>query len=448
MPFQIWRPAVTDLSRLTATAAQSQLASGTITSEQLVQACLERIAAREPEVKAFAHIDREYALTQARAADAARRSGQGVGPLNGIPVGIKDIIDTADMPTQNGCAYFKGRQPSADAACVTLLREAGAVIIGKTVTTELASSPPGPTCNPHNLGHTPGGSSSGSAAGVADFMFPLALGTQTGGSVIRPASFCGIYALKPTYGLIPRRGVTMQSHTLDTIGVYGRSVEDLALIADALSAHDPNDSGSYTRSRPNLMRAATEAVPVKPIFAYVKTPVWHQVDPIAQEAFAELVAELGDQVHELEMPSLEDVIANHGIVQAAENAGYYGYLADKAGDGISAAMRERILSGRGVTAERYIKALNAREAASREIDMLLASYNAILTPASTGPAPKTLASTGNPVFNAPWTYLGQPCVNLPLMEADGMPIGVQLVGARRDDGRLLRTSRWLAEHLG
>ncbi len=246
---------MTDLARLTATAAQKLLASRDITSEQLVKACVDRIAAREPEVKAFAHFDPDYAMTQARAADEAFRSGKGVGPLNGIPVGIKDIIDTQDMPTQNGCEFFKGRQPSADAACVTALRDAGAVIIGKTVTTEMASTYPGPTCNPHNLGHTPGGSSSGSAAGVADCMFPLALGTQTGGSVIRPASFCGIYGLKPTFGMISRTGVTMQSHTLDTVGVYGRSVEDLALIADVLSAQDPRDAGSYSRSRPNLARA-------------------------------------------------------------------------------------------------------------------------------------------------------------------------------------------------
>lgn len=438
---------VTDLSRLTATSALSQLASGDITSEQLVKACLDRIAEREPQVKAFAYLDPDGALAQARAADAARKSGKGVGPLNGLPVGVKDIIDTADQPTQNGCAYYKGRQPQRDATCVTLLREAGAVIIGKTVTTEMASTTPNETCNPHNLGHTPGGSSSGSAAGVADFMFPLALGTQTGGSVIRPASFCGIYALKPTFGLIPRGGVTMQSHTLDTVGVYGRSVEDLALITDALSAHDPEDPGSYPRSRPNLRATAMAKVPVKPLFAYVKTPTWHLVDKVAQEAFDELVAELGPLVQEIEMPSLENTVANHGIVQAAENAAYYGRLADVAGDAISAGLRTRLEAGRKVTGEAYIKAVNTRETASREVDMMLASYSAILTPASTGPAPKTLASTGNPIFNSPWTFLGQPCVNLPLMEADGLPIGVQLIGARRDDGRLLRTAQWLGQHV-
>jgi Asp-tRNA(Asn)/Glu-tRNA(Gln) amidotransferase A subunit family amidase len=438
---------VTDLTKLTAIAAQKQLAAGDISSEQLVKACLDRIAAREPQVKAFAYLDPDGALAQARAADAARKSGRGVGPLNGIPVGIKDIIDTADMPTQNGCDFFRGRQPNEDAACVAALRDAGAVIIGKTVTTEMASTHPGGTTNPHNAGHTPGGSSSGSAAGVADFMFPLALGTQTGGSVIRPASFCGVYALKPTFGLISRMGVTMQSHTLDTVGVYGRCAEDLALIADVLSAHDPRDNGSYQRSRPNLMAAAAEKVPVKPLFAYIKTPMWNEVDEIAKEAFAELIAELGGQVEELEMPSLEAVVANHATVMAAEQAAYYGKLASNAGDAISGTLRKRIEAGRKIPVDAYIKAVNERENDSRNIDMMLTSYTAILTPASTGPAPKTLASTGNPVFNSPWTYLGQPCVNVPLLEADGLPIGVQLVGGRRDDGRLLRTARWLAEHI-
>ena len=438
---------MTDLARLTATAAAKLMADREITSEQLVKACLDRISEREPQVKAFAHLDPEHALTQARAADDAFRSGKGVGPLNGLPVGIKDIIDTKDMPTQNGCAFFKGRQPEADAACISALRDAGAVIIGKTVSTEMASTHPGPTCNPHNLGHTPGGSSSGSAAGVADFMFPLALGTQTGGSVIRPASFCGIYGLKPTFGLISRTGITMQSHTLDTVGVYGRSVEDLALIADALSAHDPRDAGSYPRSRPNLAKAAAEKPPVKPLFAYIKTPMWDLLDDVTKEAFTELVAELGAQAEEIDLPSLSEVVADHATVMAGENAGYYGRLIDAGGESISPALRARIEAGRKVSVEAYVRAFNARAAASQHIDDMLTNYTAILTPAATGPAPKTLASSGNPIFNAPWTYLGQPCVALPLMEADGMPIGVQLVGSRRDDGRLLRTAKWLAAHV-
>jgi Asp-tRNA(Asn)/Glu-tRNA(Gln) amidotransferase A subunit family amidase len=444
---------VTDLTKLTATEASALMATGDLTSEALTKACIARIEAREPEVKAFAYFDAENALEQARTIDRNRAAGKIAGPLVGLPVGIKDIIDTADMPTQNGSAFFKDRQPTDDAACVATLRQAGCVIIGKTVTTELATLTPGKTCNPRNLGHTPGGSSSGSAAGVADGMFPLALATQTGGSVIRPASFCGIYGLKPTFGMISRVGVTMQSYTLDTVGVYGRSIADLALLADALSGHDARDSASYyPRAATNMVRIAAEKAPVAPLFCFVKTPAWEVADPIAKEAIAELIAELGDRVEEMEMPSLAAVAAHAATVGGAENAGYYGPIADVAGEAMSKPLRERIEKGRKISAETYINALNARERAASAIDTQLSlSHTAIITLAAPGPAPKSLASTGNPAFNAPWTYLGHPCVTLPLLEAPtssgGLPIGVQLIGARRDDARLLRTAQWLVDHL-
>jgi Asp-tRNA(Asn)/Glu-tRNA(Gln) amidotransferase A subunit family amidase len=451
---QYWSLAVppstpSDLNLLTATEASRRMAAGDLTSEALTKACIARITAREPEVKAFAYFDADQALEQARAMDRARASGKLTGPLVGLPVAVKDIIDTADMPTENGSAIFKGRQPPDDAACVAALRQAGCVIIGKTVTTELATLTPGKTHNPANLGHTPGGSSSGSAAGVADGMFPLALATQTGGSVIRPASFCGIYALKPTFGMISRVGVTMQSHTLDTIGVYGRSVADLALLADALSAYDARDAQSYyPRTATNMVRIAAEKPPVTPLFCFVKTPAWEVADPIAKEAIAELIAELGDRVEEMEMPSLVTTAAHAATVGGAENAAYYGGIADAAGDAMSKGLRERIEKGRKISAEAYIKALNARERAAPAIDNQLSlSHTAIITLAAPGPAPKTLGSTGNPAFNAPWTYLGHPCVTLPLLEVDGMPLGVQLIGARRDDARLLRTAQWLVDKL-
>jgi Asp-tRNA(Asn)/Glu-tRNA(Gln) amidotransferase A subunit family amidase len=442
---------VTDLTKLTATDASKLMAAGKLTSEQLTKACIDRIAAREPEVKAFAYFDADNAMDQARRIDRARASGKFSGPLAGLPVGVKDIIDTADMPTENGSPLFKDRQPEKDAACVAALREAGCVIIGKTVTTELATLTPGKTHNPVDLGRTPGGSSSGSAAGVADGMFPLALATQTGGSVIRPASFCGIYALKPTFGLISRVGVTMQSHTLDTVGVYGRSVADLALIADALSHHDDRDPGSYSpRLRTNMTRIAAEPMPVKPLFCYIKTPMWEQADKVTLEAFDELVAELGDLVEEMDMPSLAITAANAATVQGAENAAHYGHLMDQAkGEAqgsMSGRLRERLMAGRKITGEAYVRALMMREKAASALDNQLSlSHTAILTLAAPGPAPKT---TGNLVFNAPWTFTGNPCVTLPLLEADGLPIGVQLIGARRDDARLLRTAQWLVDRLG
>lgn len=438
---------MTDLTTLTATDAAALIRQGEISSEELTAACLARVAERDPDVQAWAHLDPAHALAQAREADAARKSGKGAGPLNGIPVGIKDIIDTADQPTECGSPFFKGRRPTKDAACVAALRQAGAVIMGKTVTTELATLTPPKTRNPINPAHTPGGSSSGSAAGLAAGMFPAALATQTGGSVIRPASFCGIYGFKPSFGLISRTGVLLQSHTLDTVGVYGRSIEDLALLTDALSAYDERDAGSYPRSQPSLLATAREDAPLPPLFVFVKTPAWDQADEVTKAAFEELVAELGNTCQALDMPSLEDVIADHKRVQGAENAAYYGPILQRAPETVSPGLTERIEAGAKVPVADYIRALAKRDRAYAGIEDILHDYTAILTLAAPGPAPKSHATTGNPIFNGLWTYLGTPAVTLPLLEADGMPIGVQLIGARRDDGRLLRTARWLVKHL-
>ena len=437
----------TNLATLGAAQAARALRSGEMSAEDYTKACLARIAAREEEVQAWVHLDPGHALAQARAADDLRREGKGLGPLHGLPVGIKDIIDTADMPTQNGSPVFAGYQPRDDAFCVSALRAAGAIIMGKTVTTELATLTPNKTRNPHNTAHTPGGSSSGSAAAVADRMIPLALGTQTGGSVIRPASFCGIYGLKPTLGLISRRGVTLQAHTLDTVGVYGRSLEDLALIADALSAHDPDDPVSYPRGRTSLSQILAGTVPAPPLFAFCRTPAWEQADAATREAFETFAARLGDRVQEVALP-LEDAFSRHQpAVQAAENAAYYGPLLARAPQAISPGLTARIEAGAKVPAKDYITAVNARETHYAAVEQVLQRHAAILTPASPGPAPKGLGSTGSPIFNGVWTYLGVPCVTLPLLEADGMPFGVQLVGMRRDEGRLLRTARWLVEHV-
>jgi Asp-tRNA(Asn)/Glu-tRNA(Gln) amidotransferase A subunit family amidase len=441
---------LTDVTQLTAASAADLLATRAISAEELTRAYIARIEARELAVKAFAHFDPAKAIKQARAIDSARAAGRLQGPLAGLPVGIKDIIDTADMPTENGSAVFKGRQPANDAACVATLRQAGCVIIGKTVTTELATLTPGKTHNPVNLGHSPGGSSSGSAAGVADGMFPLALATQTGGSIIRPASFCGIYGLKPTYGMISRAGVTMQSHTLDTVGVYGRSVTDLALLADALDCFDPNDAQSYPRSQsPSLSRMLQTTLNDPPKFLFVKTPAWDAADEAAKAALHGIVKKLGNRIDERPMASLAPAVTYAAAVSGAENAFYYGGLADRAGDAFSAGLRARIEAGRKVTGEAYLTAIQAREALAADVDLQLAlAHGVVLTLAATGPAPKTLASTGNPAFNAPWTYLGHPCVTLPLLSVGGLPLGIQLVGARRGDAHLLRTAQWLVDHCG
>jgi Asp-tRNA(Asn)/Glu-tRNA(Gln) amidotransferase A subunit family amidase len=278
-------------------------------------------------------------------------------------------------------------------------------------------------------------------------MVPLALGTQTAGSVIRPASFCGIYGFKPTLGLISRHGVILQSHTLDTVGVYGRTVEDLALVADAMAIHDTQDPVSLVGSRPSLGAIAGSEPPLPPLFAFVRTPAWEQTAPVLKDAFAELIAELGGRIEEVEMPTLAQAVACQRIVQSAENAAYYGIFLERKPELVSEGLTERLKAGARIAAQDYIRAVNMREKIYASVEEVLGQYSAILAPSSLGPAPKGLSSTGDAVMNGLWTYLGVPCINLPLLEADGLPIGVQLIGARRDDGRLLRTARWLARHL-
>jgi Asp-tRNA(Asn)/Glu-tRNA(Gln) amidotransferase A subunit family amidase len=273
----------------------------------------------DADVQAWAFLDPEHALVQARAADESRLSGRPVGPLHGVPVGIKDIIDTGDMPTENGSVLHAGRTPSRDAAVVAMLRAAGAVIMGKTVTTEFATRAPGKTRNPHNPAHTPGGSSSGSAAAVAAGMVPLALGSQTTGSTIRPAAYCGVYGLKATYGLIPRHGMFQLSRTLDHVGLFARAIEDLALLLEQVVGHDERDPDSRPRARVPYRAVAVEEPPLPPMLAFVKTARWHQVDADAREAFAELTAHLGDRVEEVELSEAADeALAWHEAISGAE----------------------------------------------------------------------------------------------------------------------------------
>jgi aspartyl-tRNA(Asn)/glutamyl-tRNA(Gln) amidotransferase subunit A len=405
------------------------IAAGELASEALVTACLARIAAREPRVQAWTFLDPGLALAQARAADAR----QATGPLHGVPIGIKDIIDTADMPTENGFAGHAGRRPAEDAACVRALREAGAVIMGKTVTTELAHRVAGKTRNPVDPAHTPGGSSSGSAAAVRAGMVPAALGTQTGGSVIRPASYCGVHALKPTFGLISRAGMLPQSEPLDTIGTYGRSVEDVAYLTDAL-----------TTAAQTLHRTAMQQPPHRPRLAFVKTPVWGRGETRMHAALEAFAASLGPDCEEVALPDdLAVVWTWHRTVQLYGMARHYGPLSDQHGPLMSPRLTQHVAEGREIPSATYREAVANRETAYASLAPIFARFDAILTPASPGPAPAGLRYTGEATFNAFWTYTGTPCVTLPLLEVDGLPMGVQLTGPRGADGPLLRTARWL-----
>jgi Asp-tRNA(Asn)/Glu-tRNA(Gln) amidotransferase A subunit family amidase len=435
---------------LDACTLRDRLAAGALRAIELVDACIARIEAREPEIRAWAWFDPEFARHQARALDAFRATGRPVGPLHGLPVGIKDIIDTARIPTQNGCALDAGRKPAADAFVVERLKAAGAIIMGKTVTTELAYLTPGPTRNPHNTDHTPGGSSSGSAAAVAAGMVPLAVGTQTGGSVIRPASFCGVTGFKPSFGAIPRRGVLTQSPSLDTLGVFGRTPADAALLADVLFGHDPADLATSPAPHPRLLDTALANPPLPPLFAFVRPPGWDDADPQVHDAFAELVELLGDQVFEAPLPNaFDEAAALRERINFAEMAKcYFRYGRDgmeKLGSETQAALR----SGDAVLARDYLAALDWRPVLNAGLGEIFQRCDAILCPAALGPAPKGLGATGSAIFNGLWTFCGLPAVTIPaFMSAEGLPMGAQIVAPRGEDARLMRTARWLQQKLG
>ena len=442
-----------DLTRLhavSATDAARLIRDGVVSSEQYVAACLARVRETDARVEAWAFLDPDHALTQARAADQHRLSGQPIGPLHGVPVGIKDIIDTADMPTENGSPLHAGRTPSRDAAVVTLLRAAGAVIMGKTVTTEFACGASGKTRNPHDAAYSPGGSSSGSAAAVAAGMVPLALGSQTGGSTVRPASYCGVYGLKPTRGLIPRRGMSRVAQTLDTVGLFARTIDDIALLLESCVAFDEGEFESIPRAHAPYRVVAGEEPPIPPMLGFVRTPHWNRVDDDAKDAFAELVERLGERVEEVELSgAIEQAWEWHSLIMEAEVAVNLAREWDKGRARLSERLRGRIERGRAHPAADYLQALAQIPRLSEGFGELFEQkYDALLTPSATGVAPAGLSSTGDPVFCSLWTLCGLPALSVPLMSgANGLPLGVQLVGARGSDGRLLRTARWLVDTL-
>ena len=434
------------LTWLSAVEGARLIREGTVSAEELMTACLDRVREVDGRIEAWAFLDPDYALAQARAADEFRLSGAPIGPLHGVPVGIKDIMETADMPTENGSPIYAGRTPSRDAAVVATLRGAGAVPMGKTVTTEFATRTPSKTRNPHDPDHTPGGSSSGSAAAVASGMVPLALGSQTAGSTIRPAAYCGVYGFKPTHGLISRHGMFMLSRTLDHVGMFGRSLDDIALLAQTLMGYDERDPDTRPRARVPFVEIAAEEPPLPPMFAFVKTPHWERADTDTKEAFAELQQHLGARVEEVELlPSAMEAWEDHRTIMQAEMAGNLAREWEHARDLLSPALRAQIESGREVRALAYQQAVARRRAMYEGFaELFMQRYDAIITPAAHGTAPKGLASTGDPAFCALWTLCGIPALTVPLLQgANGLPLGVQLVGARDADARLLRTARWL-----
>jgi Asp-tRNA(Asn)/Glu-tRNA(Gln) amidotransferase A subunit family amidase len=435
------------LVTLTATEAAAEIARGAVSAVDYSRACLARIEATDGEIKAFVHLDREHVLAQARALDERRTHGYPLGPLHGIPVAIKDIIDTADYPTELGSPLAAGRRPERDATVVAKLRTAGAVIIGKTVTTEFAYFYPGATRNPHDHARTPGGSSSGSAAAVAANMVPLALGSQTNGSVIRPAAFCGVFAFKPSHGLVSRAGVLQLSRKLDHVGAFARSLPDLALVLDVIAGHDPADPDTRPFASADFRAGQAESPPAAPNFVFMRTPFWDRAEPETKAAFEELTGALGSAVRPLELPTdFANAWETHRTIMATEMAHN---LAPFVARGAPSDVMGKVLAeGRRVSAVNYLAALAlAPRYAAALADVLLA-YDAIITPAAPGIAPKGLDATGDPVFCTLWTLTGLPSLSLPLLAGESeLPIGVQLIGGPGRDTRLLRTASALVATL-
>jgi len=435
------------LVSLTATEAAAEIERGAISAEEYSRVCLDRIEALDGEIRAFAHLDRAHVLAQARALDERRAERRSTGPLHGIPVAIKDIFDTADYPTEFGSPIGAGRRTRHDAAVVARLRAAGAVIIGKTVTTEFAYYHPGPTRNPHDHTRTPGGSSSGSAAAVAARMVPLAIGSQTNGSVIRPGAFCGVFAVKPSHGLVSRAGVLPLSRKLDHVGAFARSLPDLALVLEVIAGHDPADQDTEPFAAPGFRDLQREPPPLPPRFAFVRTPVWDKADAETKAAFDELVAALGSAVEAVDLPqSWTEAWDVHRTIMSVDMA--HNLTPIVARGEASEMLRKLLAHGRSVSAVDYLAALAKAERYAPGLGEIFDAYDAILTPAAPGVAPKGLASTGDPAFCTFWTLTGLPAVSLPLLAGEGgLPLGVQLVGPAGRDGRLLRTATALIEML-
>ncbi|MDP2820502.1 MAG: amidase [Polaromonas sp.] len=421
------------LHQLSAWQAASLLARRELTAVDLVRACLDRIAEREPQVHAFVHLDADAALAYARTLDA----GAVRGLLHGLPFGVKDLFDTFDLPTGYGSPIYAGQQPPADAAAVALCREAGAVLLGKTVTTELANMLPGATRNPHKPLHTPGGSSSGSAAAVADGMLPLALGTQTAGSLIRPAAFCGVVGYKPSHNRVPKAGVKSLSETLDTVGGFARSVRDMALLGAVLT-------GDARLADPAAFEQAGA-----PRLGWCQTPEWAQADTDTQQAWAQAEKLLAGHGAPLALPhSLSGLVAVQKAVQAFETARSLSHERLHHPHQLSAPLQALIADGLAISGARHALNLQATTSARQQAQTLFSNFDVIIAPSSIGEAPAGLEGTGDPLFCRGWTLLGLPCVHLPFAYGhSGLPVGLQLVGAYGDDHRLLAAAHWVHQRL-
>ena len=416
-----------------------------ISSVEVCETYIERISKFEKDIKAWAHFDKKVLLEKAAEADDHRRSGKPVGLLHGVPIAVKDIVGTVDMPTECGTVIRKGKSYSQNAEIIDLLHSAGAIVMGKTATSELAYLGPPATTNPHDKTRTPGGSSSGSAASVASFMAPASIGSQTGGSIIRPASYCGVVGYKPSYGLISRNGVLRTSYSLDHIGMFGRSVEDVAMLAKVLIKKDKYDTATIHYSTENILSETKKGPLFDPKFIFYKTDHWKIIDKKSRESFDYFIKSFKKNIEIFDTPSyFKDIHKYHKIIHETDLANNFSVYFKKYKKKLSKFMQDAINNGNKYSAKEYAEAIDFIKRSYESYQEVFEDYHGVLTPSSPGVAPKGLKSTGTAEFNKVWSYLGTPCISLPLLEGENnLPLGVQLVGNKYDDHRFLGVAKWL-----
>ena len=437
-----------DITSLSATELVGKLRTGDISSVDLCKTYIKRIDKYEKDVKAWAFFDKKVLLEKAEEADNYRKSGKPIGLLHGLPVAVKDIVGTLDMPTECGTVFRKKMSSSQDAEVVNLLKTAGAIIMGKTETAELAYIHPAKTRNPHDYTRTPGGSSSGSAAAIAAHMTHLSIGSQTGGSIIRPASYCGVVGYKPSYGLISRSGVLKTSEKLDTIGVFGKTVEDVALLAKTLIKKDLYDPATIHFAADDMLEVCKKGPIFEPKFIFYKTDKWKNIDKESQKAFEFLIKNFKKNIEVFDTPSyFKDIPRYHQIIHETDLANNFQVYYKKDKNKLSKEMRDAIGRGMKYSAKEYTDAIDFMKQSYESYKEVFEDYHGVITPSSSGVADKGLTSTGSADFQKIWTYLGLPTISLPLLTGENnLPLGVQLVGNKLDDLRFLGTANWLQKN--
>ena len=434
-----------DLCFLSASEIAKGVIAGEFSCEDVAKSLIARADEFEKTVKAWEFLDKDFVLQKAIDADDQRKLGRPTGPLHGVPIGVKDIFGTNDMPTRCGTNLVGGAHTKNDAQVVTSLRNSGGLIMGKTVTTEFAYFDPGKTTNPHDETRTPGGSSSGSAAAVASFMAPLAIGSQTGGSVIRPASYCGVVGYKPSYGLISRNGVLKTSEKLDHIGVFGRSVEDVALLAKILIKKDNYDTATVHYSSDEMLAETKKGPLFDPKFIFYKTDHWKLLGKKSREAFEYFIKSFKNNIEVFDTPSyFKDIHKYHQIIHETDLANNFSLYYKKYKKKLSKYMQDAISKGNKHSAKEYAEAIDFMKRSYESYKEVFEDYHGVLSPSSPGVALKGLKSTGTAEFNKVWSYLGTPCISLPILQGENnLPLGVQLIGAKYDDQRFLGVANWL-----